>query len=120
MSLICRGREALAFEDMAEVAAAVGADNLGPRHAIGLVLVASDGSGEAVEVSGPAAAGLELVVGLVQRSIAAGARVDALAGVVLVKLPRSCGFSALLPEDAELLCSGVSRGRRAMVGMSKI
>jgi hypothetical protein len=42
------------------------------------------------------------VVGFVERSVAAGASVDALVGVVLVVFAGEWGFSALLSEDAKL------------------
>lgn len=65
MPLISWCRKTLALEDMAEMAPAVGADNFGPRHAPGVVLVSGYSTGNAVEVSWPPAAGFELMVGLV-------------------------------------------------------
>lgn len=95
---------ALALEDVTEVAAAVGADDLGARHAKGPVLVARHGAGDAVVVGRPAATRAELVVGLVQGRLAPGAGVHARRGLVLVVLARAGGLGALLAEDAELLC----------------
>jgi hypothetical protein len=100
---LIRGRgKALALEDVAQVAATVGADNLDAAHAEGPVLVSCNGSGEAVKVGRPAAARLEFVVGLVQRSVAPGTRVDALFGVVLVKLATAGSLGSLLPQDTKL------------------
>lgn len=65
--------------------------------------MANDGARDAVEVGGPAAAAAELVVRLVQRCVAAGARVHALLRVVLVELATARRLGALLAEDAELL-----------------
>jgi hypothetical protein len=76
--LISGSCEAFALENMAEVAATVRAHDFGAGHAESLVLVASYGSGDAVEVGRPAAAGLELVGRLVKWSVAGGAGVDAL------------------------------------------
>lgn len=104
---LVRGRlKPLAREDVAQVAATIGAHDFRPRHAEGAVLDALHGARDAVEVGRPAAAGLKLCVGRVQRRVAGGAGVDALARVVLVVDARAGGFGALLAEDAELLCSG--------------
>src|SRR3954467_9536330 len=72
-------------EDMAEMAAALGAQHLGTDHAVAdvplLVDMALDGGlGEA----GPAAAGIELRVGLEQHIAAAGAGIGAGAVVLLI------------------------------------
>lgn len=96
--------EALALEDVAQVASAVGADDLGAGHAKGVVRMAGHGARDAVKVGGPAASRLELVRRLVQRRLAAGARVDARLRVELVILAGSGGLCALLPQDSELLC----------------
>lgn len=58
--------------------ATVGADDLGAGHAKGPILMAGDGTRDAVEVGGPSAARLKLVRGLVERRVAAGACVHAL------------------------------------------
>lgn len=110
MPFVGRGGIALALEDVAEVAAAVGADDLGPGHAEGAVLMAGHGAWDAVKISGPAAARLELVVGFVQRRAAAGTGIDTLVRVVLVVSAGARALCALLPEDPELLCPGVMSG----------
>lgn len=54
------------------------------------------------------------MVGLVERSRAARACVDALLGVVLVEVAGAGGLGAFLAKNAELLCQTVSKsGRRA-------
>lgn len=83
--------------------AAVGADNLNPRHAECAVLVAGHGAGDAVEVRRPAASGLELVIGFVQWCLTSCTGVDALLRVVLIKLSRAWCLGALLPENSKLL-----------------
>jgi hypothetical protein len=93
-----------ALEHVAQVPSAVRAHDLCPRHAEAVVLVAGDSSRDAVEIRRPAAAGLELVVRLVQRGTAAGARVDAGVGEELVVLARARRLGSLLPQDPELLC----------------
>jgi len=103
MPLVCRRRVPFALEDMAEVAPAVGAHNLGAQHAMRAVLVPLHGARDAVEVGRPAAARLELVRGLVERRVTAGARVDAFLSEVLVVLAREGRLRTLLSQDAELL-----------------
>lgn len=49
------------------------------------------------------------MVGLVERSCAARACVDALLGVVLVEVAGAGGLGALLAKNAELLCRSVSK-----------
>jgi hypothetical protein len=56
-----------------EVAAAVGAYNLGARHKHRLVLVSLDSAGDGVEKGGPAAARVEFRFGRVERGVACGA-----------------------------------------------
>jgi hypothetical protein len=89
---------------VAQVAAAVCADDLGALHAEGAVAAAQDRPGHGVEEGRPAAAAAELVRGAVQRRVAARARVGALLGEVLVERAGVWGFGALLAEDAELFC----------------
>lgn len=103
MALVCRGGEPLALEDVAQVAAAVGADDLDALHEHAVVLEALDGPRDAVEVGRPAAAAAELVRRLVQGRVAPGARVHARRGGVLVELAGPGGLGALLAEDPELL-----------------
>jgi hypothetical protein len=102
VALISRRRIALTLEDVAQVAAAVGAHNLGALHAQRVVDVALDGAGQAVKIGRPAAARLELVRCLVERRLAAGAAVDALVGKVLVVLAGKGTLGALFAEDTEL------------------
>ena len=56
MTLVRRRIEPFALEDVAQVSAAVAANDLGPRHAEGAILVPRHGPGNAVEVGRPAAA----------------------------------------------------------------
>lgn len=102
MALVGGRRVALALEDVAQVAAAVGAHNLCALHAQRAVDVALDGARQAVKVGGPAAARLELVRRRVERRFAAGAAVDAGVGKVLVELAGEGALGALFAEDAEL------------------
>lgn len=106
MPLIRRRRVSLALEHVAQMAAAVAAHDLGALHAERAVGVAGDGAGDGVEEGGPAAAGLELLVGGVEGRLAGGARVDALARVVLVVLAAEGRLGALLADDAELFYGG--------------
>ena len=87
---------------MSQVSAASRAHNLRPGHAKRSVGVPCDGAGDVVEVRGPSAAGLELMVGFVEGCVAAGAGVDTLAGHVLVVDAGVGSFGALFAEDAEL------------------
>lgn len=104
MALIRGRRESLALENMTQVTAAIGADNLSSDGAEASVLVPGDGAGDAVEIRRPAAARAELLCCLVKRRVACGASVGALLGVVLVKLSSARGFSSLFSENPELLC----------------
>lgn len=61
-----------------------------------------DSAGDVIEVSGPAAARLKLVVCLIQRRIASSASVDTGFREELVKFVRARGLGALLSEDTEL------------------
>lgn len=103
MPLIGRCVVALALEDVAQVAAAVGTENLNPAHPV-VLLVPRHGAGNAVKVSRPSAAGLELVRGLVQRRSATSAGVDASVWLMLVIFACAGGFCSLFPKDPELLC----------------
>lgn len=103
--LIGRRRVPLSLKDVTQVAAAVGADNLGPDHAESTIFVTGDRARNAVKVGRPAAARLELVVGLVEWRGTTGAGVDALFGVVLVELAGARGLGAFFAEDAKLICS---------------
>lgn len=104
MTLVSRSRIALSLEDVTKMTTTVGADNLGTLHAKGTVGVSGYSTRDGVEEGRPAAARLELVVGLVKRSFAASAGVDTLGGHVLVKVATVGCLGALFAEDAELLC----------------
>ena len=104
MALVRRRRESLSLENMAQVAAAVGADDFRPYRTKASVLMSSHCARDAVEIRRPAAARAELVSGLVERRIACSAGVDALLGGVLVKLSSAGGFSSLFSENSELCC----------------
>ena len=62
-------------------------------------------SWDIVEVGRPSAAGLELVVCFVERSVAAGAGVNSFFRHVLVVFANEGSFGSFLSEDAELLCA---------------
>lgn len=85
------------------MSATIAADNLGALHAEGPVDVSGNRPRDRVKVCGPAAAGIELVRGLIERGIAAGAGVDALGWIVLVVLTGERRLSPFLTEDPELL-----------------
>lgn len=102
MSLVCRGRIALALENMTQMAAAVAAHNLRTRHAKGAVRMSCHRARDRVEVGRPATAGFELVRCLVERSGAGGARVDPVRRHVLVVGARVGGFGALFAKNTEL------------------
>lgn len=103
MTLIGGRGISLALEDMPQMAPAIRTHNLDPLHAKGAIGMSGDGAGDGVEEGGPAAAGLELVLGGVEGCVAAGAGVDAFGGHVFVVFADKGGFGALLAEDAELL-----------------
>jgi hypothetical protein len=103
MPLILGVPEPLALEDMPKMAPAVVAHNLRPHHAETRIRSLADCARDCIPEGGPAAARIKLVVRLVEGCIAAGARVDAGVGVVLVKGAGAGRFGALLAEDAELL-----------------
>src|SRR5262249_19027763 len=70
-------------EDVAEVSAAAGAEDLGALHAVGAVGVLVDVGGvKGLEEAGPAGAGVELGVALEERQAAEAADVDAVELVV--------------------------------------
>lgn len=116
MALVCGSCVALSLKDVAEMAAAVRADNLGARHAVGAVFVPGDGARDAIEVGRPAAARLELVRGLIQRRVTGGTGVNALIGEMLVVLPSEGPLRVLFPQDLELLCEEPSALRTASKG----
>jgi hypothetical protein len=102
MPLICRRTISLPLENMPQVSSTVTAHNLRPLHAERAVCVSRHRAGDVVEVRGPAAAGLELVVRLVEGGVAGGAGVDAFFGRVLVVFAREGGFGAFFAENAKL------------------
>lgn len=89
---------------MAKMTAAVAADNLSSLHAKCVVHMSLHSSGDGVEVGWPATAGLELVVGRVERGVAASAGIYALGRVMGIIFSRARPLSALLTEYSELLC----------------
>jgi hypothetical protein len=103
VTLISGSRVSLALEDVTKMATTVGADNLGALHTEGAVGVSGHSTRHSIEESRPAAARLELVVGLVERSLAASTGVNTLRGHVLVKVAAVGRLGALVTEDAELL-----------------
>jgi len=62
----------------------------------------SDCAWDVIEVRGPPAARLELLIRGVEGSIAGGASVDSGGGHVFVELPGAGSFGTLLTEHAEL------------------
>lgn len=108
MSLISWCWVALALEYMSQVAATVGADNFSSGHSQAAVRMASDGAGDAVKISRPPTARLELMVGLVQGRTAAGAGVDPGIREELVVLAGEGCLCALLPQNPELFCDDVN------------
>jgi hypothetical protein len=104
VTLVGGSRITLALEDVTEMAATVGADNLSALHTESTVGVSGYSTRDGIEESGPSAARLELVVGLVERSLAAGTSVSTLRRHVLVKVAAVGRLGTLFAEDAELLC----------------
>ncbi len=95
MPLVCGCRISLALEYVSEVSTTVGADDLRARHAEGAIRVSCHSTWNIVEICRPATSTLELVVGFVERRIAASASVDTSIGQVLVVLAGEGGFGAL-------------------------
>lgn len=115
MPLIGGRREALAFKDVTEVTPTVTADNLCALHAEGIINMSLHSTGNRIEVSGPATAGLELVIGRVKGRIATSAVIDTRGRVVRVVFTRSCALCAFLSENAKLLC--ISKQRKHLRGI---
>lgn len=103
MALISRSGVPLALENVTEMTTTVGANNLSTLHTESAVGVPGDSTGHSIEESRPAAARLELVVGLVEGSLTASTGVDTLRRHVLVKIAAVGGLGTLFAEDAELL-----------------
>lgn len=98
MSLIRRGIISLSFEYMTQMASTIRANNLSSCHAQCLILMPGDSTGYTIKIGRPATVRLELVLGGIEGSVAAGAGVDAgAAGVGEVAVVFSCegGFGAL-------------------------
>jgi hypothetical protein len=82
----------------------ISAHYLRPLHAQRAICMSLHGTGDAVEVGGPAAPGVELLLSRVEGRRAGGACVDACAGGMLVVLAGAGRLGALFAEDAELFC----------------
>ena len=91
---------------MTQMASAVTAHDLCPRHPKGAVRVSRHSAWDAIKVCGPSTAGLELVSGFVERGVAGGAGIDTCGGHMFVIFPGVWSFGALFAKDAELLCEG--------------
>lgn len=107
MPLIRRRRIPLALKNMSQMAPTITANNLRPRHPKPAVHMPRHRARDAVEIRRPAAAGLELVRGLVEGCVAGRARVHARGRGVLVVDAGEGRFGAFLAEDAELFCEFV-------------
>eukprot|EP00636_Phaeomonas_parva_P012632 CAMPEP_0118854134 /NCGR_PEP_ID=MMETSP1163-20130328/2462_1 /TAXON_ID=124430 /ORGANISM="Phaeomonas parva, Strain CCMP2877" /LENGTH=199 /DNA_ID=CAMNT_0006786811 /DNA_START=780 /DNA_END=1377 /DNA_ORIENTATION=+ len=84
VALVGRRGEALPLEHVAQVAIALGANDLRPEAV--LILDLGDGSGHTVVEGRPAAAAVELAAGVVERRAAASALVGAILGVLGAEL----------------------------------
>jgi hypothetical protein len=103
--LIRRGGIALPFEDMAQMATTIAADDLCSLHTYCAIRMSRHSAWNGIEVRGPTTARLELVVRFVERRIAACAGIDSSIGHVLVVFTGAWGFGAFFSEDSELFCS---------------
>jgi hypothetical protein len=104
--------KALALEDVPKMSAAVVAHNLRPHHAHCAIGPLAHSARHGVPEGGPATARVEFVVRLVERRLAAAARVDAGVGVVLVEGAGPGRLGALLAENSELFCEVLVSMRR--------
>ena len=102
VSLIRRRWVALSLEYMPKMSTAVRAYDFCAGHAKAAVCVTRHSAGNVVKVGRPAAARLKLVVGFVERRIAASAIVDASGRHVLVVGTGVGGFGTFLAKDTEL------------------
>jgi len=89
---------------MTEMTSTVAADDLGPLHAKCVIDVSLYSTRDRIIVGGPAAAGLELVLGRIERCVTPGAVIHALCRMVCIVLASAGGLGALLAKDSELLC----------------
>src|SRR5262249_22474197 len=97
------GRRGAVREDMAEVAAAFGAMDLGPRHPVAAIARGADGLvADRLGEARPAGAAVELRVGLEERLAAGGADKGA-AAFFLVQRARAARLGAVLAEHLVLL-----------------
>lgn len=104
MTLISGRRVPFTLKDMTKMPATVAANNLGSLHSETAIDMSLDSSRDGVKVRRPAAARLELVICLVERSVAASAVVYTLRRVVGIVLAGAGSFGSFLAENAELLC----------------
>ena len=65
MSLIRWRRVSLSFENVSKVTSAFTAHDLSPGHAQSPISVTDDGARDVIIIGGPAASGLEFVVGAI-------------------------------------------------------
>ena len=77
MPLVGRCGISFSFEYVSQMSATVAAHDLRAPHSEGIIGMPSHGTGDTVEVGRPAAARLKLVIGSVQRCIAACAGIHA-------------------------------------------
>jgi hypothetical protein len=89
---------------MAKVTTAVVADNLSSLHTKCVIHMSLHSSGDRVEVGWPATAGLELVVGRVERGVAASTGIYTLRRVMGIVFSSAGALGAFLTEYTELLC----------------
>lgn len=102
VSLICWCWVSLSLENVSQMTSTVAANNFRSLHAEGAVSVSGHCTWNGIEICGPATTALEFVFSLVQRSVAAGAGVNALLGHMLVIFTSKWCLCALLTQDAEL------------------
>jgi hypothetical protein len=106
MSLICGCWEPFAFENVAQMASTIAADDLYALHAKRIVDMSSDSSGNRVKIRGPAAARAELVAGLVERGTAGCTIVNTVGRVMFIIFTSVCRLRSFLADDPELLYEG--------------
>lgn len=113
-------RHAFAFEHVAEVAAAIRADDFGAFHAEGVVFLADNGAGDFIIERRPAAAAVELVGRAVKLGVAAAADVGA-GGFVVPVFTGESAFGAFLGDHVFFIGGeGVPLiGRRFHVGETR-
>jgi len=119
MPLISRCRISLTLENMSQVSTTVAAHYLCPLHAKGAVRVASDRTGQRIEVCWPSAATLELVFRLVQGCAASCAGIDSVFWSMLIIFAAEWCLCALLSQNSELFLvkNGLPLLWRSLVGV---